>query len=64
MKRFTLAVLLIAIIFTSVLPVMADELTNAKNRKASADNRIAQLKKQQQEELKKKKSSRNKKMNL
>jgi murein DD-endopeptidase MepM/ murein hydrolase activator NlpD len=54
MKRFTLAVLLIAIIFTSVLPVMADELTNAKNRKASADNRIAQLKKQQQEELKEK----------
>ncbi|HOA55829.1 MAG TPA: peptidoglycan DD-metalloendopeptidase family protein [Clostridiales bacterium] len=53
-KRFTLAILLIAITFSSVLPVMADELSDAKNKKASTDNRIADLKKKQQAELKEK----------
>ncbi len=50
-KRFTIAVLLVAIMLSSVLPVMADELTDAKNRKSSTDNRIADLKKKQQAEL-------------
>ncbi len=53
-KRFTVAILLIAITFSSVLPVMADELSDAKNKKASTDNRIADLKKKQQAELKEK----------
>lgn len=48
MKKFTIAVLLIALTFSAMLPVMADELTNAKNKKTQADNRIADLKKQQQ----------------
>ena len=56
-KRFTLAILLIAITFSSVLPVMADELSDAKNKKASTDNRIADLKKKQQAELKEKHGS-------
>lgn len=50
-KRFTIAILLIAILVSSALPVMADELTDAKNKKASADNRITELKKKQQAEL-------------
>lgn len=50
-KRFTIAILLIAIMVSSALPVMADELAEAKNQKASADNRITELKKKQQAEL-------------
>ena len=51
MKKFTIVVLLIALTFSAMLPVMADELTDAKNKKTRADNRIADLKKKQQVEL-------------
>ena len=50
-KRFTIAILLVAILVSSAIPVMADELTSAKSQKASADNRITELKKKQQAEL-------------
>ncbi len=50
-KRFTIAILLVAILVSSAIPVMADELSTAKNQKASTDNRISELKKKQQAEL-------------
>jgi murein DD-endopeptidase MepM/ murein hydrolase activator NlpD len=50
-KRFTIAILIFAILVSSALPVMADELTDAKNKKSSTDNRITELKKKQQAEL-------------
>ncbi len=50
-KRFTIAILLVAILVSSTIPVMADELTSAKSQKASTDNRITELKKKQQAEL-------------
>ncbi len=50
-KRFTIAMLIVAILVSSALPVMADELSDAKNKKASTDNRITELKKKQQAEL-------------
>ena len=53
-KRFTIAMLICAIMVSSVFPVMADELSEAKNQKASAENRITELKKKQQQELKEK----------
>lgn len=53
-KRFTIAILICAIMVSSVFPVMADELSEAKNQKASAENRITELKKKQKEELQEK----------
>jgi murein DD-endopeptidase MepM/ murein hydrolase activator NlpD len=50
-KIITVAILLIAIMASSMLPIMADELTDAKNKKTSTDNRIAELKKKQKSEL-------------
>lgn len=50
-KRFTIAMLIVAILVSSTLPIMADELSDAKNKKASTDNRITELKKKQQAEL-------------
>lgn len=55
MKRFTLAILLIALTVCSVYPVIAaDELKEAQNKKAAADNRIADLTKKKQAELQEK----------
>jgi murein DD-endopeptidase MepM/ murein hydrolase activator NlpD len=53
-KRFTIAILIIAILVSSAVPIMADELTDAKNKKASTDNRITELNKKKQQELKEK----------
>lgn len=50
-KKLIIAILLAAITILSVFPVMADELTDAKNKKASTDNRINDLRKKQQVEL-------------
>lgn len=50
-KRFTIAILLVAILASSAIPVMADELSDAKNKKASTENRITELKKKQKAEL-------------
>jgi len=43
--KLVIAILLTAITLTSVFPVMADELSDAKNKKASTDNRINDLNK-------------------
>lgn len=64
MKRFTIAVLLIALTVCSVCPVMADELTEAKNKKAAADNRIADLTKKKQTATKEKAALEQQKKNL
>lgn len=52
--RFIIAILITAITVLSVVPVMADELTDAKNKKAATDNRINDLKKKQKAELEEK----------
>ncbi|NLH95725.1 MAG: hypothetical protein GX477_00060, partial [Clostridiaceae bacterium] len=54
MKRFTLAILLIALTVCYTYPIMADELKEAQNKKAAADNRIADLTKKKQAELQEK----------
>lgn len=43
MKRLMIITLFIALISASILPVMADELDNAKNQKSTVDNRISKL---------------------
>ncbi|MGE5632647.1 MAG: murein hydrolase activator EnvC family protein [Caulobacteraceae bacterium] len=54
MKRLLIAVLTIALLASAALPVMADELSKAKDEKKYTDNRINELKKKQNSELKKK----------
>ena len=43
MKRLTIVTLLVAILMSSIVPVMADELSSAKNNKATVDSRISKL---------------------
>ena len=54
MKRLLTAVIVIALLAASAVPVMADELDKVKNEKTYTDNRISELKKKQNSELKKK----------
>jgi len=54
MKRFILAILLIALTVCYTYPIMADELKEAQNKKAAADNRIADLTKKKQAEMQEK----------
>jgi murein DD-endopeptidase MepM/ murein hydrolase activator NlpD len=53
-KRLLTAVIVIALLAASAVPVMADELDKVKNEKTYTDNRISELKKKQNSELKKK----------
>lgn len=43
MKRLVIATLLIALLTASLVPVMADELSSAKNEKSTVDSRISTL---------------------
>lgn len=55
MKRLAIITLIMALLATSLMPVMAgNDLDQAKSAKSSADSRINELKKKQQQELKEK----------